>query len=307
MRAASKIVLVLLGLVLLCSVLGLLGGVAWFFDLFNHFRPQALVAAMVLLAPALIFRWRSAIAIALIAVVLNGGLMAVRMAAFTSADDAQTAGAPVSLISANLLVSNRATDKVLRLLAQEQTDIVIATEVTHSWADALKQLPPAYAYRLTEPRFDVFGMAAYSRLPFTGHVIRIGQRQLPLLYMDFGGFVVMAVHPPPPVFPSFAIEQALYVQEVAERVRLAGKPVIVAGDLNGTLWSDSLRPLANAGLKSSHPSGLAWTWPSGFFPLAIQIDHVFVKNAASREFRVLPDIGSDHFPIKASFVPLPDR
>jgi endonuclease/exonuclease/phosphatase (EEP) superfamily protein YafD len=307
MRVAARIVLFLLGLILLCSVIGLLGSIWWFFDLFNHFRPQALVAALCLLAPSLVFRWRAAIAIALIAVVLNGGLMAVRMAAFSGAEDAGIAAAPVTLLSANLLASNTATDKALGLIVREQPDIVLAVEVSHPWADALKALPAAYAYRLIEPRFDVFGMAAYSRLPFTGQVIRIGERQIPLLYLDFGGFVVMAVHPPPPVFPGFAIEQALYLQEVAERVRLAGKPVIVAGDFNGTLWSESLRPLANAGLKSSHPSGLAWTWPSGFFPLAIQIDHVFVKNAAVGEFRVLPGIGSDHFPVKASFVQHPDR
>lgn len=306
MRSASRIVRFLLGLILLCSLLGLLGGVSWFFDLFNHFRPQALVAALCLLVPSLMFRWRSAIAIALIAVVLNAGLMAVRMAAFAGEDDV-AAAAPVTLISANLLASNTDTAKALGLIAHEQPDIVLAVEVSHPWADALKALPAAYAYRLIEPRFDVFGMAAYSRLPFTGQVIRIGERRIPLLYLDFGGFVVMAVHPPPPVFPGFATEQALYLQEVAERVRLAGKPVIVAGDFNGTLWSESLRPLANAGLKSSHPSGLAWTWPTGFFPLGIQIDHVFVKNAAPGEFQVLPRIGSDHFPVKASFTPQPAR
>lgn len=313
-----RTVLIAMLALLSCSLIGLLGRFDWFCDLFNSFRPQALIAAFLFLIPALIFRWRTSIAIGTAVILLNGGLITTRMAAFGGAEGPASwkTSSSVRLISANVLASNPQRQKMMDLIALYEPDIVIAVEVTHEWADAFKQLPPKYAHRLTEPRFGVFGAAAYSRLPFTGHVILVGARKLPLLYMDFGSYVVMGVHPPPPVTSELAAEHRVYIAEIADRTARAGKPVVVAGDFNGTLWNDSMRPLAKAGLRYSdisgpvpmlHPPGMAWTWPSSFAPLAMQIDHVFVRGVPVRGFVSLGDIGSDHFPVTAGFVPPPYR
>ena len=307
MRVLRRVTFIILLVLLACSGIGLLGGLNWFLDLFNSFRPQAVCVAALLMIYAVYFRWRSCIAVGLVVIVLNGSLMAARMIAFGGAEEADQAAKPVKLISANVLASNRQWSSVMNLVARERPDIIVVVEVTHEWADALKLLPKEYAHSLVEARFGVFGMAAYSRQPFTGHVLRVGARELPLFYMDFGSFVLMAAHPPPPVTNELATEHRLYIEEIADRARHAAKPVIVAGDFNGTLWNNSMRPLNKAGLRSSHPSGLAWTWPTGFVPFAMQIDHVLVRDAAVRDFRVLMDIGSDHRPIRTSFAPLTGR
>ena len=39
-----------------CSVVGLLENMFWFFDLFNHFRPQAIVASLLLLLPSILYK-----------------------------------------------------------------------------------------------------------------------------------------------------------------------------------------------------------------------------------------------------------
>jgi endonuclease/exonuclease/phosphatase (EEP) superfamily protein YafD len=75
--------------------------------------------------------------------------------------------------------------------------------------------------------------------------------------------------------------------------------------MNTTLWSDNAKYFKAAGLKSLS-AGFAWTWPYGFFPLAIQIDHIFVRDIAVKSFTALPSINSDHYPVRAELL-LPEK
>jgi len=94
---------------------------------------------------------------------------------------------------------------------------------------------------------------------------------------------------------------------ITRKIRELRGPVIVAGDFNATpftpVFRDFLR-LANVSLLqpavSTFPARLGW--------LGIPVDHILVRDIAVTEVEVLPSIGSDHRPVKATLIiPEPDK
>jgi endonuclease/exonuclease/phosphatase (EEP) superfamily protein YafD len=298
----------LLVLLALCSLAGLFSPLHWFLDLFNHFRPQALAAGIVMLAPVLYFRSKRYLWLAVTVIALNGALMGMRVYAFAKnmPDTAsQYAGETLSVLSSNVLTSNSDHASVVSLVEEERPDIFIALEVNAAWVRSLEKIEDAYPYRFKLPADDNFGVAVYSKIPFDEKVLEVGRDyHLPLVQMNFRIFSLMVLHPIPPTGELDTPETRLYLTEAARLAGEAALPVIVAGDFNTTFWSDNIKPFISAGLTSANPSGIAWTWPAmpALMPLAIQIDHIFVRGADVRSFDVLRNVGSDHYPVKASFV-----
>ncbi|EFL23913.1 membrane protein [Streptomyces himastatinicus ATCC 53653] len=73
------------------------------------------------------------------------------------------------------------------------------------------------------------------------------------------------------------------------------KPVILMGDLNGTVDDRGLDPLTSR--LNVAERGFAFSFPAGF-PLA-RIDQVMARSAAVGHIRTLPATGSDHLPVAA--------
>jgi endonuclease/exonuclease/phosphatase (EEP) superfamily protein YafD len=298
----KKLVSFLLGCIAACSIGGLLSGLHWFFDLFNHFRPQAVIGAVVLLIAALLLKDRKNIILALAVIALNATLMGSRIYAFNKvaiADSASYAGNTVSIISSNVHTENTSYASLVRLVKEQRPDIFVAIEVNATWVKKLEDVEGEYPYTFKYPQEDNFGMAVYSKMPFKGELVKAGLWEIPLLSMQFKSFVLMAMHPLPPMDRDNVAEMSQYFSEFTKRASQTKLPLIVAGDLNTTFWSDNIRPFIFSGLTPANPSGIAWTWPSDNLPFAIQIDHIFVRDATVRSFEVLDDIGSDHYPIKA--------
>ena len=113
---------------------------------------------------------------------------------------------------------------------------------------------------------------------------------------------VIVVHPPPPVGGALYRERNRYLQALTEYVAALQGPVIVAGDLNSSMWSGHYHPLEErAGLHNTRNGfGVLPTWPADFLAMGIPIDHCLVsQDIAVLELRVGPDIGSDHLPLIA--------
>jgi endonuclease/exonuclease/phosphatase (EEP) superfamily protein YafD len=58
--------------------------------------------------------------------------------------------------------------------------------------------------------------------------------------------------------------------------------------------------MIQAGFKRSNGMGIGFTWPVQFPLFAMQIDHIFVRDVAVSDFKILGEIGSDHYPIQAA-------
>lgn len=287
-----------------CSLAGYLATLSWFFDLFNHYRPQAVGAALLLLVPAMLRRKTNELILVLMVLGLNALPLALALQEFPSAPSyhAVTSKSTIRIIAANVLTSNRNYAALLGTIMARQPDIVVLTEVDAAWCEAMEELKSEYPHAIALPRADNFGMAIYAKQTFVGHGLSAGRHALPLLAAEFEGFMLLAAHPLPPMSADNARDLRDYLTEVGRHIRASIKPVVLAGDLNATLWSETLRPLQGLGLERTNAMALAWTWPSIAPPLAIQIDHIFVRGVGVNAFSVLPGIGSDHFPIMAQLV-----
>jgi endonuclease/exonuclease/phosphatase (EEP) superfamily protein YafD len=131
-------------------------------------------------------------------------------------------------------------------------------------------------------------------------MLSVGDYELPLAVLDFKEFRLIVAHPIPPISADNMLENKIYLETIAQNSINDDKAVIIAGDLNSTLWGDALTPLMHINLKRINPSGVAYTWPAQIPLFAMQIDHFFAKNIKAANFKVLGNIGSDHYPIQAT-------
>lgn len=290
----------------LCSIAGLLAKIWWLFDLFNHLRPQALFSILVLFVMSLAVKDAKSIYLSFFILALNMAFITERLYAFPLAENSNRhtkhSGDAVSVIFSNVMKANNAHHRLLYMVGKHDPDIFVAAEVNEEWAASFKSLKNKYPYSIVTSRSDNFGMAVYSKVYFNPHQYEVGSYKLPLFVLEFDGFTMVALHPLPPVSKENNTELYAYLARVAEIVRYATKPIILVGDFNTTLWSENVNVMRGLGIKRTSNLGMAWTWPSGFFPFAMQIDHVFVKGVESASFDTLPDVGSDHFPLKSTIV-----
>jgi endonuclease/exonuclease/phosphatase (EEP) superfamily protein YafD len=285
------------------TILGSLGSLSWWLELFSHFRIQY---AAGLLSGALYFAIRRN---------AGGALLATAMAAanlYVASPQllfwprlAADRGETVRLAAANLHRRNREAESVLRFVYREAPDVLLLTELTPEWRKHLEPFLRSYPHSVVVPREDGHGIALYSRLPIlSSEVLRFEGAGVPSLAarIDVRGrpLLVLGAHPPAPRNPQlYRVRNRIYAG-LAGRARASEEPVVVLGDLNSTSWGRSFgRLLEEGGLRdTSEGRGFQWSWPAGFWPLAIPIDHCLTSpevRIASR--RIGSDIGSDHYPL----------
>jgi endonuclease/exonuclease/phosphatase (EEP) superfamily protein YafD len=91
-----------------------------------------------------------------------------------------------------------------------------------------------------------------------------------------------------------------------EWVASRDNPVVLVGDFNATPWSASFRTLQRRGLlhDTLWGAGLQASWPEGWGPLSIPIDHVLhTADLGSVDRRTGPSFGSAHRPVLVSVGP----
>ncbi len=222
---------------------------------------------------------------------------------------ASDGGAPtLVVVAANVHVGNRDPAPLIAWLRAQPADIVVISELTSEYADALaKQLGDDYPYRSMLPKTSPFGIGIVSRrMLYKTRRMDYGNAQVLIAQLRAGKHAarIIAAHPMPPLAPEWHGKRDALLQLVAET---ADTPVIVAGDLNATPWSTALLGTERCSLLRT--TGFAPTWPrSGRGVIGIPIDHVL----ASHHFRrgsssQGPDIGSDHLPIRVALHWADDR
>ena len=227
------------------------------------------------------------------------------------ASPADPARSWVRLFVSNVYSGNRHPRRLLALVRQEDPDVVGLIEVDSWWLRRLGPLREAYPYHYEVPDEHFAGLALYSRVPI-GEVHSLslpGERAAPAIaatLMAPGGDVELVLaHPMSPVGAEFIAQRNDQVAALARHARAAQRPLVLAGDLNLTMWNAAYRPLEDvARLRNARQGhGIEPTWPA-LGPIGVPIDHVLGSPGVQlRNFRVLPGIGSDHFPVIAEFSP----
>ncbi|MDS4027075.1 MAG: endonuclease/exonuclease/phosphatase family protein [Candidatus Contendobacter sp.] len=299
------------------TLVGFLGPFWWGFELATHFRVQyALALGGFALIPLARRQWRwsalfGAFALLNLAFILPAFQLSALQAEAPTTPVTATGNLPtLRALLANVNADNRDAERLRRLIAASDPDMILLLEATPWLLDQLRDLGRRYPHHLTEPREDPFGIALFSRHPFVqSQIVHFGDAISPpavMVTINAGEhpFALIGVHPWPPVSADLAEGRNAQLRALATRVRQCQIPVLVLGDLNLSPWSPWFaRLLADTGLRDSRRGrGLQPSWPAGWWPLWIPIDHALFSAGIRIQHREIgPAIGSDHYPVIVDF------
>ena len=331
--------------VLACTALANLLGSTWSLpERLAHFPVYWSPLALVLGAGfAAMKQWRWSLA----ALVLAGGYGA-QLALLWQPPSGQTPGktmaagsVPRTVLSFNVLKSNRQHATVLGALQAQQADVVYLTEMTPAWFDALAPLENDYPHRLGNRNHSdwllskhplesaravamTFATAQAANAP--GTPSQIGplansyeekwsrdELLVATVVMDGKRVRVGGIHPPTPMNSRNIMQQracaAIYRQELDADPAADAK--LLMGDFNTSHFSPTFRLiLKTTGLQDTvRGFGYGPTWGprmprDPWLPwLGVPIDHVLASgNVRVLDHEVGPNLGSDHRWVKVRFV-----
>jgi endonuclease/exonuclease/phosphatase (EEP) superfamily protein YafD len=215
----------------------------------------------------------------------------------------------VRLLVSNVHHSNRDHARLLDLVERENPDVVGLLEVNSQWLRELAPLRAGYPHHYELPGERHEGLSLYSRLPLeNARALRLPGAGSALaiaatLEAAGGDVEFVLAHPMSPIGPQYIRQRNIQIAALAKHAAAAQAPLVLAGDLNLTMWNAAYRPLVTvAGLHNARKGhGIDPTWPA-LGPIGVPIDHVLAtRDVRLRNFRVLPSIGSDHYPLTTEF------
>ena len=211
----------------------------------------------------------------------------------------------LSLLSANVLMTNRDYAALVGLVEQRDPDVLLLLETDQPWEQAVEPLHARYPFQLSEALPNTYGLILMSRLPMAGSIRHRLQPDIPsadarLRLGDGSEIRLHALHPEPPLPGDDSGERDAELVMVGRQVRDEGRATLVVGDLNDVAWSRTSK-LFREVAGTSDPRvgrGLYPTFNARYPMLRWPLDHLFVSpHFELMQIDVLPDIGSDHFPI----------
>ncbi|WP_048330892.1 endonuclease/exonuclease/phosphatase family protein [Bizionia psychrotolerans] len=221
----------------------------------------------------------------------------------------------LSLLIANVKMSNKNADLLINLIETKKPDLVLAMETDTWWNKQLKVLKDDYPYNQKAINEVTYGMILFSKFPLKNVKINyLNNEKVPsfessILLTNNRTISLHCLHPVPPThfeeLPDNASQDENAMKKLGSLIEKRKYPTIVAGDLNDVVWSyvDDLTNTENLlydvrvgrGFYNSYNAeNILMRWP---------LDHIFV----TEEFHLnkierLSKIGSDHFPIYVELV-----
>ena len=287
----------------LCTVAGFFGAVALPFELLSHFRIQYCVLQLLGCTYfSAVGRW--------LALIFTASFLAVNASLvlpwyYPAAEPpTDNSAARLRILLSNVHTTNRRYPELIRLIEEEEPDVVALLEVDRSWIKGLRNLAARYPFASTEPRDDNFGIAVYSRVEGTRfETVYFAAPGIPSIAARFGPpgseTTLLATHTLPPVSLEYFGRRNSQLESIARFSALRDR-MIVIGDLNVTMWSPfHSRLIKLSGLRNTREGfGARPTWPIPLLPLMIPIDHCLVSSDLFvAETRVATSVGSDHLPL----------
>ena len=318
LKRIFALMLILAGvLLLLATALPFIRSNEWWVRIWDFPRAQILVLLLLVGAGMLaVFPIRKPFtALALTALGIAAVYQAWRIYPYTplheveaiqvrSCDDASR----LSILVANVLMGNENAEPVLKLVRALGPDMVLLLETDRWWDLQLTRLWSEYSYVVAHPQDDSYGMHLLSRLRLVDPRVRfLLEDYVPSIVtrvqlrsgeeIDFHG-----VHPKPPPLDDTE-ERDAELLLVGRQVHRDPLPAVVAGDLNDVAWSRTTRQFQEISslLDPRIGRGLYPTFNAHWPLLRWPLDHVFFEEEfVLLDLKVLPGVGSDHFPVYVS-------
>lgn len=286
----------------------------WFPELASHFRPQYLLALLILL-PAFVFMRRRILAMAALGLMIPNVWYVgpYLLPVIVPASVAEAAGPVVSLISLNLYYRNHRYQEVRDYLKRSDPDVLVLTELTPEWVTELRAVTSGYPFWMSIDRRTPWGLGVYSRYPLgnpqsTGLGVRGSVNVFTTVALPGGDMQLVAAHLSSPTTPRSVARRNGQLATLAGLLNtLSGTAAsdrprrLLVGDLNVTPFSPYFRDLlGRTGMQDARRvHGLLGTWPTWMAPLQVHIDHCIADPglAVTRVARG-PAVGSDHYPLE---------
>lgn len=213
----------------------------------------------------------------------------------------------VSVLVSNVLAPNKKYGKLIKLIVEQNPDLVLTLESDKEWEKHLEVIEKQYPHTVKIPLDNLYGMHLYSRLKLEDIEVKyLISDEIPSIHgkveLRSGKKInIHCLHPKPPS-PS---EDDTSTNRDAELL-LVGKEVdgkkatLVFGDLNDVAWSRTTELfLRLSGLLDPRVGrGFYNTFHAQYPVLRWPLDHVFhSSDFLLVKLRRLKNMGSDHFPI----------
>lgn len=182
-----------------------------------------------------------------------------------------------SVANFNLSMSDDDYEITAQSIIKSNADIVSIQEVTPDWDDALSYfLAQKYPYDTTFERIDLYGLAIYSKIPFS-KVDTFHCEYIPNIIASFQTdttqmpFHIVSSHTNPPISGESLKKLNEHLKIVADKVSGWNEPFITIGDYHSVPWSNEILAFRQrTQLKDSRRDNL----PIGPKPY----DHIFYSN-----------------------------
>ncbi|MEM1423509.1 MAG: endonuclease/exonuclease/phosphatase family protein [Planctomycetota bacterium] len=288
--------------------MGEFGAGVWWMELFSHFRPHMLLGLAVCLLAFFFVRSRVG-AIVTCCLLLMGCASVASWVVPRPA--ASASGSPLRLCVANVLTGNERFDETLDGIHALAPDLAVLIEVNKAMIERVRTDP---RWRIEFEEVQRFSGWVVAIAPAEGGVrldaarsvvLTPDTRNIPAIDMHLThegrSLRVLGVHARSPVSAGNAAQRNAQLGAIARWAVEATEPVVIAGDLNTTVWSHPYRGLEReSGLRNAmRGRALRGTWPSVVpSPLRVGIDHVLYDDELVSLSRTLGDAGgSDHAPV----------
>ena len=208
---------------------------------------------------------------------------------------------------ANVKKGNRSADGLIRLVEEHSPDLFLALETDEWWDAELAALDSQMPHKAQRITGGFFGMHLFSRLPISEtEVIFPVEQDAPAILtnveMPSGDSVqFMGLHPRPPHPGQSSTGRDAQLMWAALKSRGSDLPVLVAGDLNAVPWETSIERLQRVGgfIDPREEFGYLPTYDAHSWWMSWPLDQILHQpELAVANFEVLPEWGSDHYPIK---------
>ena len=283
------------------SLAAFFGSVWWIFDLLANFRLQGTAALLVVGALALLSSWRVPAIVTLASAAL-GGIVVVPY--LVGSGHGIAAGSPtIEVMSFNVGVSNPNRAAIAAFIGEESPDVAFIFESSFEWEDTIEAADLPLQIITKVPRGQLAGVTVLVKPVLLPRPIETGiGPEAAAISLGLGDerIEVLGVHPPSPTTAVRAAARDRIMAAATDWVKARAGEVVVVGDFNATPWSHPFRTLRGGAhlVDTLAGSGFQPSWPSGWGPLMVPIDHVLhTEGLGSEDRHTGPAFSSAHRPV----------
>jgi endonuclease/exonuclease/phosphatase (EEP) superfamily protein YafD len=214
--------------------------------------------------------------------------------------------ATLTVLSANVLWRNDSMAEAAALIAAEDVDVIVISELTDDFEAALEAagVLDTHPHRAGTPDTWNRGLGLWSRYPILESELLpvVGRTTVEALFdVDGTPLRVIGAHPSQPISPLGRDDWKPALRQITDiALEPDSAPTVVVGDLNASWWHPPYRAMIDAGLRDVHHGlgdGFSRSWPDDrwYLPAFVRIDQALIApGATATAIRDLQVPGSDH-------------